>query len=125
MNDGRVVCGAAADTLVEPDRKDRDLVLFDAVLVPGVLICERLRNFDEELSHGVHDVVLPHLLEVDQHHARVVVDVAVEFKLTVYGLVLRHGCYPFAGDVCVPEVREAVAHDGVHVEVYNLVQLRE
>ena len=125
MNDCWVLSEAAADTFVEADRSHDDLVLLDAVLVPGVLISERLRNFVQELSHCVHDVVLAHLLEIDEHDAGVVVDVAVELELAVHGCVFRDSCYPFAGDVDAPEVFQAVADDGVNVKVDDLGELRQ
>ena len=78
VNDRRIVCEPARDTLIKPDRRFDNLVILDPELIPCVLICERLRNINQELCHVIHDVVFSHLLEIDQHDTRVVICVTVE-----------------------------------------------
>ena len=125
VNDRRIVSEPAWDTLIKPDRHFDDLVILNPELIPCVLICERLRNIDQELCHVIHDVVFSHLLEIDQHDSRVIICVTVKIKLWVSCLIFRNSSDPFVCQVCFPQRIKAVTNDCVNVQMNDLVDSRE
>ena len=125
MHDRRIVRVSRRDALVISERSNNNLVLFDAVFVPSILISERLRNFVQELCHRVHDLVFAHLLKIDQHDSGIVLNIAVELQLRMPCRILWNRCDPLACQINLPERIKTVADDRVKIEVNHFIQTRQ